>query len=764
MSSVVSTPAADNDEARRARWWALVLALGTLALFAPVRNFAFVDFDDDAFVYANDMVRQGFTWAGIKWAFLSADIDYWRPLSWLSHMLDVELFGLRAGGHHLTNAVIHAANAVLLFFALRRLTRRLMPSLIVAVLFAWHPLHVESVAWVAERKDVLCALFWFFGLWCYADYAESPSRRRFGTVAVCLSLGLMSKPMIITFPFLLLLLDVWPLRRLEFQGDWRGFARSLNSLVKEKIPLFALVLLAAIATFAAQRSVGAIMPEELHSFPARLANIPVAYARYLGLTAWPVNLAILYPIPSAWPAWQVAGALALLTGLTWGCVRRLGQQPWLAVGWFWFLGTLVPVIGVIQVGSQSIANRYTYVPLVGVFIALVWWLDEVRAQRGGWARGLAVLAVAVLALCMARTRWELWHWRDGTAIFDRAVHVTKDNFVAMGSLAKNLMRVDKQAATELYRRAWRIRPDNANTLYNYATALTQAGQQQTAIKLYQEALRIRPDSAETHYNLASSLAETREPQAAERHYREALRLHPGHARAHNNLANLLSDTGRVPEAIQHYEESLRLSPGNLEARFNYGITLADLGRTVEAIAQFEEAVKIRPAFTRARLQLVSLHAALGKAGEAAAHNAELLRHDPASPEGHFNAGSLASARGDWNATLAHWQEAIRVKPDFLPALHRLAWTLATHPNATVRNPRSALELAGQFATRAGAQSAEALDLLAVAHAANGAFEPAMRHAQQALATVGTNTALAVEIRARLALFQIGKPFLDSPAK
>ncbi len=719
------------ETSERLQWWALLLALGTLLIFAPARNFTFVNFDDNLFVFTNETVKQGLTWAGVKWAFLSADIDYWRPLSWLSHMLDVELYGLHAGGHHVTSVLFHAANAVLLFLALNRMTRRCLPSFLVAALFAWHPLHVESVAWVAERKDVLCAFFWFLGLWCYAGYAEVPGRKRFAAVAACLALGLMSKPMILTFPFLLLLLDVWPLRRAEFTGDWREFARRFRPLVLEKLSLFALVALAAAATYIAQRNVGAMMSEESHPLAARLINAPVAYARYLGLTFWPVDLAILYPMPNAWAAWQVAGALALLTGLTWSCVRRISQLPWLAVGWFWFLGTLVPVIGLIQVGDQSIANRYTYVPLVGLFIVLVWWLDAVCTSRASGSRLLTTAAIIALTLCAIGTRRELWHWRNGVTIFEQALRVTQNNFVAMVNLGNNLARVN---------------------------------QQQEAIALYQQALRVHPDSSDTHYNLASSLAETGQTQAAERHYRQALRWNPRHAQAHNNLANLLTDTGRLPEAIHHYEESLRLKPGNVAARFNYGITLADAGKPVEAIAQFEAAVKRQPDFTRARLQLVSLYAALGKADEALAHNTELLRHDPDSPEGYFNAGSFASVRGDWTATLAHWREALRLKPDFLPALHRLAWTYATHPSATVRNPTSALELAGKFSRLTNAQNAEALDLLAVAHAAGGAFELATRHAQQALAAAGTNTAMAAEIRARLTLFQAGRPFRESPAK
>lgn len=731
MSPVQSKPSSAGSLGWRGRWWVVALALATLALYAPVRDFAFVNFDDDVFVFANNIVRQGLTWPGIKWAFFSADIDYWRPLSWLSHMLDVELFGLHAGGHHFTSALIHAANAVLLCLALHRLTKRLLPSLLLAALFAWHPLHIESVAWVAERKDVLCAFFWFLGLWSYAGYAESPSRGRFAAVAACLALGLMSKPMILTFPFLLMLLDVWPLRRTEFTGDWSEFARRLSPLVREKIPLFLLVALAAVATYIAQRNVGAVMSEELHPLAARLANVPVAYVRYIILTFWPADLAILYPMPREWPFWQVAGALVILAGMSWLVVRRLSLEPWLAVGWFWFLGTLVPVIGVVQVGNQSIADRYTYVPLIGLFVAVAWSLDAMCVRRPAWSRGIAGAAIVALGLAAFDTHSQLTHWRNGITIFEQAVRTTKDNYIALTNLGNNLART---------------------------------GQHQRAIALYQDALRIRPDSVEAHYNLASSLGDTGQPQIAEHHYREALRLQPRHAKSHNNLANLLSDSGRVPEAIKHYDECLRLKPGDVEARFNYGITLADMGKPREAIAQFEAALKHQPDFTRARLQLVTLLVATGKSHEALGQNAELLRRNPNSSEGHVNAGSFASAQGDWGAAVQHWHEAVRLKPDFLPAVHRLTWTLATHPSAAIRDPKTALELARHFAKLTDPQNAEALNLLAVAHAAGGSFELATKLAQQALAAVGTNAAMAAEMRSRLMLFQAGKPFIEAPER
>lgn len=727
-----TTPVGTPEPAGSIQWWALAIALGTLLLYLPVRQFQFVNYDDDVFVFTNEHVREGFTWAGIRWAFGSADIDYWRPLSWLSHMLDVELFGLAPGGHHLTSMFIHALNAALLCLALHALTGRVLASALVAALFAWHPLHIESVAWVAERKDVLCASFWFLGLMAYARHVKAPSRKRFAIVALCFVLGLMTKPMILTFPFLLLLLDIWPLRRVELPvgADWASLLSKLVPLAWEKALLFGMVVLASAGTYVAQRNVGAVMAEEIHPLVARLANVPVAYARYVGLTFWPVDLAVLHPLPPAWPAWQVGGALTLLAAISACCVNRLGREPWLFVGWCWFLGTLVPVIGVVQVGEQALANRYTYVPLIGLFVALVWGLEGWLARRPVALRWYLPGAFVILALCAFGTRRELRHWRTGMTLFEQAVRVTKDNFVALTNLGNNLAR---------------------------------NGQHERAIELYRQSLRVRPSLGTTHYNLAIALAETRQPQAAEEHYREALRRQPNHAGAHHNLANLLAEQGRIPEALGHYTESLRLQPGNGEVRFNYGMALADLGRRRDAIEQFEMLTD-RPAATRARLQLVTLYGAEGQLDAALKHNLALLQHDPESVHGQFNAGSLASLHGDWPTALRHWEETLRLKPDFLPALYRMTWTLATHPQATVRNPERAWTIAQQALQVAGPNNVEFLDAFAAAAAAAGKFDLAMTHASRALAAVGTNTAASAEIRSRLALYASGKPFVEPPVK
>ena len=731
MSSTTSrTPAPSWFHAE---WLELLLALGTLLLYVQVAGFEFINYDDNLFVYKNEHVLAGLTWSGIQWAFTSADIDYWRPLSWLSHMLDVQLFGLRAGAHHLTSAGLHALNAALLLLALNRLTQRLAESAVVAALFALHPLHVESVAWVGERKDVLCASFWFLGLWRYAGHAASPSRRTWWAVTLCLALGLMSKPMILTFPFLLLVLDVWPLRRLNLGANQTlaGFGRELGPLMKEKAAWFGLIVLAAASTYVAQDHVGAIMADERQPLVARILNVPVAYVRYLALTFWPDDLAILYPLPKSWPLLVVIGAVILLAVLTWFAWRRRAEEPWLLVGWAWFLGTLVPVIGLVQVGEQAIANRYTYVPLIGLFVALVWGWVTLAGRLPWLASKGSFIASLALVLCAFRTHSELAHWQNGITIFEQAVRVTRDNFVAFTNLGNSL---------------------------------ANSGQRERALQLYQSSLAILPTHAKTHYNMACVLVELGRLAEAETHYRTALQSSPDYADAHNNFANLLSDTGRGSEAIGHYEASLRFNPRQILARYNYGLLLAESGKPTEAAAQFELILRDHPAFSRARVQLINLLAGANQLEAAFAQNAELLRHDSRSPEGHVNAGNFAAARGDWPNALQLWRTALQLRPDFPFALQRLAWTLATHPNSALRQPAEALAFAKQVTAQSPSPTAETQELLAVAHAANGNFAEAKKLLQQALSTVPANAPYAAQLRAELARFENGQPWIDPPPK
>jgi hypothetical protein len=461
------------------------LVLLTLAAYLPALRNGFVNLDDGFYVTANPQVRQGITAASVAWALTANVANNWHPLTLLSHLLDVQLFGLDPAGHHATSLLLHLANVLLLFAVLRGMTRGMTGapwrSAMVAALFAVHPAHVESVAWVAERKDVLSALFWILAMGAYGRYARRPSPGRYLLVALMMILGLTAKPMVVTLPFALLLLDVWPLERLGL-----GWKR----LIVEKLPLLALSAAASLVTLRYQRT--SLAPLDLVPWSFRLANAAVSYASYLGKLLLPRNLAVFYPIPLAIPAWQVAGAAVLLAALTAFAVWKARQAPWLLVGWLWFLGTLVPVIGLVQVGRQAMADRYTYLPSIGLFVAIVWGIAELagdsvgteafflplqgEARRGpqrsglrsapllasprsGWRKTLKVAAMAVIALLATGTWMQAGTWKDSITLYHHALAVTRGNYVAHVGLAKALVaKQDWAGAAEQYRAALALRP------------------------------------------------------------------------------------------------------------------------------------------------------------------------------------------------------------------------------------------------------------------------------------------------------------------
>jgi tetratricopeptide (TPR) repeat protein len=421
------------------------LALLTLAAYLPTLHNGFVNLDDGLYVTGNPHVQQGITGAGVAWALTANVANNWHPLTLLSHLLDCQLFGLDAAGHHATSLLLHLANVVLLFAVLRRLTGAVWRSAAVAALFAVHPAHVESVAWVAERKDVLSALFWLLAMAAYGRYARRPSVGRYLPVALAMALGLAAKPMVVTLPFALLLLDIWPLERLGL--GWKRLA-------VEKLPLLALSAASSLVTLHYQRT--SLAPLGLDPWSLRLANAAVSYTAYLGKLLLPSNLAVFYPIPLAIPAWKVAGAVALLAILTALAVRTARKAPWLLVGWLWFLGTLVPVIGLVQVGRQAMADRYTYIPSIGLFVAIVWGIAGLVGERRAV---LATAAAVVIALLVAGTWMQAGTWRDSVTLYRHALAVTPDNYLAHLGLAKALVaKGDGAGAAEQYRAALALRP------------------------------------------------------------------------------------------------------------------------------------------------------------------------------------------------------------------------------------------------------------------------------------------------------------------
>jgi tetratricopeptide (TPR) repeat protein len=540
-------------------WVCLALALGTLALYWPVTDHPFTCIDDNEYIVNNPQTQAGLTWHGLVWAFNGIHVGNWHPASWLSHMVDCQLFGLNARGHHLVNVLFHIANTLLLFAFLRTATGFAWRSAFVAALFAWHPLHVESVAWIAERKDVLSTYFWLLTIIAYAQYARSAQEQearskeqnnvnqnpcsllhspRFTFYALALvfcALALLSKPMAVTLPFTLLLLDVWPLNRIQ-NAEFR--MQNFKKLLVEKIPFFLLSLALCAVTFLAQRGAGAVSPME---WSCRLGNVPVAYARYLGKTFWPVDLSLVYPYVYHWPILAIAGSVLLLALMSTLALVRFRRQSWLAAGWFWFLGTLVPVIGFVQVGAQSMADRYFYIPSVGLFVVLVWGAAELCA---GHPKGPLILAVAggsALLGCVLATSLQITHWQNSASVFLHAREVTQNNYVADNALGKVLeLAGDYRGARVLYEEAVRIEPRYAISQYNLGLCLIGFGLRDQAFEHLVAATRLDPGNAGAQFNLGVFFQQNRRWADAARCFEMTLRLRPDFADAKTRLAALIA--------------------------------------------------------------------------------------------------------------------------------------------------------------------------------------------------------------------------------
>ncbi len=593
----------ENRIARPAVMASLLVAL-TLVVFGPVCGHDFTLYDDGLYVTNNRVVQAGVTAKGLSWAFTTSHASNWHPVTWVSHMLDVSLYGLNPAGHHLTSLLLHAANAALLFLVLFRMTGAPWQSAFAAALFAVHPLHVESVAWVAERKDVLSTFFWMATLWAYLRYTERPRPARYLLVMVLFAAGLMAKPMLVTLPVTLLLLDYWPLGRIAAPG-------AAAAVLREKIPLFALSIASAAVTLAAQVTGASAVSLERIPAAARLSNAVVAGATYVLKTVWPASLAVYYPHPGAGQAaWKIAAAAALVIGITILVVRRAKRSPYLATGWFWYLATLVPIIGLVQVGSQSMADRYTYVPLIGLFVAVSWGAPELASAWRFRRPVLAISAGAVLCALAAATSVQLRYWRSDVALFSHALDVTSGNWLAemnLGVALDKLGRADEAIAH--YREAVRIRPDYAEAHYNLGVDMARKGQAEEAIAQYRRTLEIWPDYPYAHNNLGLALEREGKTDEAVAHYRAAVRSLPTFALAHNNLGSALGSQGKFDEAMSHFREAARIAPDFVKAHYNMGILRARQGRNAEAAAHFRDALRLAPGDPDIQRQLA---AALGK--------------------------------------------------------------------------------------------------------------------------------------------------------
>jgi Tfp pilus assembly protein PilF len=543
----------------------------TLAVFANVRTFDFVSYDDPWYVTNNPHVAAGLSWAGVWWALTAGYLFYWHPATWLSHMADVQLFGLNPGGHHVTNLLLHVAGTLTLFGFLRRATGAEWRSALVAALFAVHPLHVESVAWIAERKDVLSTFFLMLTLWAYVAYAEARTTRRYLIVLLCFALGLMAKPMLVTLPVLLLLMDIWPLGRTSVRSaGWFSSPRAAPGtlLIREKVPLFALAAVVGMATFVVQSQVGAVGTLAQLPVSYRLANAVLSYVRYAWQMVWPSGLAVFYPYPPALPPWwHVVGGGALLIGVTILAVRAANRRPWLLVGWLWYVITLLPVIGLFQAGDQLMADRFTYVPLVGLFIIVAWGGADLLQRQPRLQPAAAVVALGVVLACAVVARGQVQYWRNSETLWRRALAVTTGNHRAHAGLAEALARQDKtDEAIAEYRQALRIVADQAEWRNNLGLLYARQDKVIEAMGQFAIATRVRPGFVDAHNNLGAMHARAGQWSAAIAAYAEAIRLAPDNALAHGNLARALASEGRITEAMRECQEAIRLDPANDEWR------------------------------------------------------------------------------------------------------------------------------------------------------------------------------------------------------
>ncbi len=695
-----------------------LLAAAIIAVYASVTGYDFINMDDAEYVKENGNINEGISWAGIKWAFSNPVAGNWHPVTMLSHMADSQIYGLYAGGHHLTNVLWHIVNALLLFWILLAITERpsetprggadvssnLWPCALVAALFGLHPLHVESVAWVSERKDVLSAFFFMLTLWAYLNYTKkrdiletrsrvraqsgivattplrgAPDRltqnRRWGmgsgswyvAALVFFALGLMSKPMVVTLPFVLLLLDYWPLERLAERkasvADDAGVTargrRTFVSLFLEKVPFMVLAAIFCVITFVVQKGAGAVVALEHFPFPARMANAMVSYARYLGKTFWPDSLAMLYPARD-WTAGQVAGASILIAGITLMAIWAARRRRYVFVGWFLFVGMLVPVIGLVQVGQQAMADHFSYLPLLGVFIVLAWGLAEFSTNLG--RRTIAGLGAAVLVIALAgMSVMQVRHWKNSETLFEHSLRVTGSNSMA-------------------------------------------------------------------HYLLGA----------------------------------LYDSQGKTEQAVAHFAGAVRDNPGNVKARCGLGYIFCVQGKFDEAAAQYEAVLHFEPDSAKANFGLAEVKMRQRRPEEAMQHYFAALQSNPNIAEAHYQLAALFSSRRDTSSAISHLAEAVRLEPEWTLALNNLAWILATQPEAKLRNGSEATRLAARAVSLTRRSNPNTLDTLAAAYAETGRFSDAVEIAESAIqkAEASGHTNLVAEIESHLKFYQSQRAYRE----
>ena len=667
-------------------------------VFGQTLNHRFVNFDDGAYVYRNSEVMRGISVEGTTWAFTHPVAANWHPLTVLSHMLDCQWYGVAPMGHHFTNVLLHSVAALLLFFAFLNMTEKLWRSAFVAAVFAIHPLHVESVAWVAERKDVLSAVFFMLTLLAYARYAQRPSIARYALVLIAVALGLMAKPMLVTLPFVLLLLDYWPLGRMrrakgETQGPELNGPQNFGKLLLEKVPLFVLSATASAAAIVTQSR--SINLNEHISLGSRIGNAFMSLMTYVGQAIWPQNLAVFYPYPDSVPAPRLVGAIAGIIAITAAAFILRRTKPFFIVGWLWFTGMLIPVLGIIQVGIQAHADRYNYLPQIGLCLIVVWAVADLSRSWRSQRIVVSAFGVAVVIALAWAARIQTSYWFDSQSLWKHALAAA---------------------------------PDNETARQHLSDAFLEKGEFEEAIAQARQAINLAPESADAHGVLGAALARSSESDEAITQLQTALQLNPKLAQAHFNLGNVFLQRGDMTQAIANYESELELYPKSAEAHNNLGNALLRAGKIDQAQDQLRSALSLNPRY----------------------------------PEAHNNLAIVLSQTGGLREAINEWDKTLRIDPNNLEAQCNLAWVLATSSDASVRDGAKAVQLTEKAIKLSGGQNARIWRLAAAAQAEAGRFPEAIKAAQNGIAIAKSegNMALVQTLEANLRSFEQGRPLRD----
>ena len=713
----------------------LLLALVTIAVFWQVGSCDFISYDDPVYVRNNEHVNTGLSWDNVIWAFTKSYASNWHPLTWVSHMLDCQLFGMAPAGHHLTNLFLHVVNTLLLFAVLKRMTGAVWRSVFVAAAFALHPLHIESVAWVAERKDVLSTLFWILTMGAYLGYVNRPNKGRYVLVLVVFGLGLMAKPMLVTLPLVLLLLDYWPLGRFQKASHHENTGRTqkgiFGHLLLEKVPLLVLSAGSCAVTYLAQQKGGAVTAVSAISPATRISNAVFSYAKYIGKMIWPSRLAVFYPHPRDKLSLLGAVLIAILlfTISVW-VINLAKKRGYLTVGWFWYIITLLPVIGIVQVGLQAMADRYTYVPLTGLFIIVAWGLADISTKWPYRKAVLTILSVTVLSAMAIASRLQVRHWRNSVTIFEHALKVTDDNYVAYSSLA------------------WQ---------------LYEEGKIDQAIAYHYQVLQIKPYYLPAHKGLGRILLETGRYDEAVKHYAKALQIKPDNPDVYKNMGNALLRQGKATEAIEQYQQVLRLTPDNAQMYNDIGTALGQQGKLDQAITHFRKALEIEPEFAKAHYNLGCALIHQNKFDEAFVHLESSIKLNPNHASAYLVLGRVMAQQGRMNEAAENFRQVLRLEPDHIEILNTLAWMLTVHKSADYHDPNQAIGLAERACELANYEQPAVLDTLACAYAASGRFLEAVATAEKALELARSKERdqhIIDSIQNNLNLFQAGKPYYE----